>query len=78
MQIYIVSLVNEDGWVSIVGAYKTFEKARVAMRKDWKEQVDGLDEEGYVPVMKLDEAAASITYGDNHYYRYQIKASTVK
>lgn len=78
MKIYIVTRVNEDGWVSIVGTYKTFEIARSSMKMDQKNQVENLDNEGYVPVMRLYERAASITYGNGKYCLYRICVSEVK
>lgn len=78
MKIYILTCVNEDGWVYIVGTYKAFELARSAMKTEQMDQVDSLDQEGYVPVMKRDENAAIITWGNGHFYRYKIHIEEVK
>lgn len=71
-KIYIVTLTNEDAWVSIVGVYKNIEIAQHSMRHNWSEHISEIDHEGFVPVMKRDQFSAEIKYGNGHIYRYQI------
>lgn len=77
MKIYIVTCVNEDGWVSIVGVYKTTEVAQRSMRMECRFSADSLKQEGYVPITKCDEFAATITWGNGHSYHYQINVEEV-
>ena len=76
-EIYIVTLTNEDSWVSIVGVYKSLRIAQISMNADWDYNVQALDSEGYVPVMKRDQFSAVIKYGNGHFYRYQIHKEEV-
>ena len=71
-KIYIVTLTNEDSWVSIVGVYKSLEVAQQSMKYDWSEHVSEIEHEGFVPVMKRDQFSAVIKYGNEHFYLYQI------
>lgn len=78
MEIYVVTCVNEDGWVSIVGSYKNLERAKLFMRQDWSNTCESLHQEGFIPTMKRDELCATLAYGNGHYYKYQINTSTLR
>lgn len=76
-KIYIVTLTNEDSWVSIVGVYKSLEVAQHSMRCDWSEHISRIEHEGFIPVMKRDQFSAVIKYGNEHFYRYQINVEEI-
>ena len=76
-KIYILTVVNEDHIIAMCNAYPTLEKAQAAMKNDWRNEVEDLTDDGFVPVMKRDEFCATIHYGDGMLYRYQISETRI-
>lgn len=78
MKVYVVTCVNEDAWVSIVGVYATAERALMAMDIDRKNTAESLEQEGYVVSTGRDENGAIIKYGNDHSYMYEVFKQEVR
>ena len=78
MKVFIVICTNEDAWTSIVGVYANIDRAVLAMDIDRKNTAESLEQEGYVVTTGRDEYSAIIKYGNEHFYRYTIKAEKVR